>query len=119
LCPWFPAERSCRENRWRPAHQARVFRPAWGCPAALRTSGSHLAHGRWVALSAGLPGDQPTGCFRPLAGRSHTSPPAELLAMARQAHARITTIPGAPHLSMISNPGTITSVILAAAHATT
>jgi len=54
--PLVPAERSCRESRWRPAHQARVFRPGWGCPAASRTSGSHLAHGRWVALSAGLPG---------------------------------------------------------------
>ena len=46
-------------------------------------------------------------------------PPAELLAMAQQAHARITTIPGAPHLSMISNPGTVTRVILAAVHPTT
>ena len=39
--------------------------------------------------------------------------------MAQQAHARITVIPGAPHLSMISNPGTVTRVILAAVHATT
>jgi hypothetical protein len=46
-------------------------------------------------------------------------PPAELLAIAQQAHARITMIPGAPHLSMISDPGTITRVILAAVHATT
>jgi pimeloyl-ACP methyl ester carboxylesterase len=45
-------------------------------------------------------------------------PPAELLAMAHQAHARITIIPGAPHLSMISNPGTVTRVILQAIHAT-
>ena len=48
----------------------------------------------------------------------HAIPPAELLAMARQAHAYITIIPGAPHLSMISNPGIITRVILAAVHAT-
>jgi pimeloyl-ACP methyl ester carboxylesterase len=39
--------------------------------------------------------------------------------MAKQAHARITIIPGAPHLSMISNPGTVTRVILAAVRATT
>ncbi len=45
-------------------------------------------------------------------------PPAELLAMAQQAHAHITIIPGAPHLSMISNPGTVSRVILAAVHAT-
>ena len=48
----------------------------------------------------------------------HAIPPAELLAMAQQAHAHITIIPGAPHLSMISNPGTVTRVILAAVHAT-
>ena len=28
------------------------------------------------------------------------------------------SFPGAPHLSMISNPGTVTRVILAAVHAT-
>ncbi len=48
----------------------------------------------------------------------HAIPPAELLAMARQAHAHITIIPGAPHLSMISNPGIVTRVILATVHAT-
>jgi pimeloyl-ACP methyl ester carboxylesterase len=49
----------------------------------------------------------------------HAIPPAELLAMAQQAHAHITMIPGAPHLSMIYSPGTVTRVILAAVHATT
>ena len=39
--------------------------------------------------------------------------------MAKQAHAHITLIPGAPHLSMISNPGTVTRVILAAVRAIT
>lgn len=48
----------------------------------------------------------------------HAIPPAELLAMAQQAHAHITIIPGAPHLSMISNPGIVTRVILEAIHAT-
>jgi hypothetical protein len=48
----------------------------------------------------------------------HAIPPAELLAMAHQAHARITIIPGGPHLSMISNPGIVTWVILRAARAT-
>ncbi len=46
-------------------------------------------------------------------------PPAELLAMARRAHAHITMAPGAPHLSMISNPGLVTRVILKAVKATT
>ena len=44
-------------------------------------------------------------------------PPAEQLAMAQQAHAHITQI-NAPHLSMISNPGTVTRVIEQAARAT-
>jgi pimeloyl-ACP methyl ester carboxylesterase len=44
-------------------------------------------------------------------------PPAEQLAMARQAGARITEV-DAPHLSMVSDPGVVTQVILEAAHAT-
>ena len=43
--------------------------------------------------------------------------PAVQLAMARHAHAHITEV-HAPHLSMISNPGVVTQVILQAAHAT-
>ncbi len=43
--------------------------------------------------------------------------PAVQLAMARHAHAHITEV-RAPHLSMISNPGVVTRVILKAVHAT-
>jgi pimeloyl-ACP methyl ester carboxylesterase len=43
--------------------------------------------------------------------------PAIQLAMARHAHAHITKV-HAPHLSMISNPGVVTRVILRAVHAT-
>jgi pimeloyl-ACP methyl ester carboxylesterase len=48
----------------------------------------------------------------------HTIPPAIQLAMARRAHAHITKV-HAPHVSMISNPGVVTKVILKAIHATT
>ena len=48
----------------------------------------------------------------------HAIPPAELLAMARQAHAHVTMAPGAPHLSMIYNSCLVTRVILDAVHAT-
>jgi pimeloyl-ACP methyl ester carboxylesterase len=44
-------------------------------------------------------------------------PPAELLYMAERAHAHITKIV-APHLSMVSDPGVVTKVILEAVHAT-
>jgi pimeloyl-ACP methyl ester carboxylesterase len=44
--------------------------------------------------------------------------PAEQLAMAERAHAHITEIK-APHLSMVSDPEAVTSVILKAVHATT
>jgi pimeloyl-ACP methyl ester carboxylesterase len=44
--------------------------------------------------------------------------PAEQLAMAERAHAHITEI-DAPHLSMVSDPGAVTNVILKAVHATT
>jgi len=48
----------------------------------------------------------------------HAIPPALQLAMAENAHARITEV-HAPHLSMISDPGAVTSVILQAVRATT
>jgi pimeloyl-ACP methyl ester carboxylesterase len=47
----------------------------------------------------------------------HTIPPAELMFMAERAHAHITKVQ-APHVSMISDPGVVTSVILQAVHAT-
>ncbi|HEV2252476.1 MAG TPA: hypothetical protein VGS06_04715 [Streptosporangiaceae bacterium] len=46
----------------------------------------------------------------------HVIPPAEQLLMATRAHAHTTEV-DAPHLSMVSNPGTVTQVILNAAHA--
>jgi pimeloyl-ACP methyl ester carboxylesterase len=48
----------------------------------------------------------------------HAILPALQLAMAENAHARITEV-RAPHLSMISDPGVVTSVILQAVRATT
>jgi hypothetical protein len=48
----------------------------------------------------------------------HAIPPALQLAMAETAHAHITEVK-APHLSMISDPGVVTGVILQAVHATT
>jgi pimeloyl-ACP methyl ester carboxylesterase len=47
----------------------------------------------------------------------HAIPLALQLAMANRAHAHITEV-DAPHLSMISNPGTVTNVILHAVRAT-
>jgi pimeloyl-ACP methyl ester carboxylesterase len=47
----------------------------------------------------------------------HAIPPALQLAMAHTAHAHITEV-DAPHLSMISDPGTVTNVILQAVRAT-
>ena len=47
----------------------------------------------------------------------HAIPPALQLAMAENAHARITEV-NAPHLSMVSDPGVVTSVILQAVRAT-
>ena len=48
----------------------------------------------------------------------HAIPLALQLAMAENAHAHITEV-NAPHLSMISDPGVVTSVILQAVRATT
>jgi pimeloyl-ACP methyl ester carboxylesterase len=49
----------------------------------------------------------------------HAIPPAELIAMAKQAHAHITIARGAPHLAMIYAPRLVTNVILKAVHTTT
>jgi hypothetical protein len=55
----------------------------------------------------------------PMVGTTdHAIPPARQLAMAENAHAHITEV-SAPHLSMISDPGVVTSVILQAVQATT
>jgi pimeloyl-ACP methyl ester carboxylesterase len=74
-----------------------------------------------IALTqpSGVPAWQTIPSWAVIGTGDHAIPPAELLAMARQAHARITIIPGAPHLSMITDPGIVTQVILNAVHATT
>ena len=74
-----------------------------------------------IALTqkSGVPAWKTIPSWAVIGTADHAIPPAELLAMARRAHAHITMAPGTPHLSMISNPGLVTRVILDAAHATT
>jgi len=74
-----------------------------------------------IALTqkSGVPAWKTIPSWAVIGTADHAIPPAELLAMARRAHAHITMAPGAPHLSMISNPGLVTRVILDAVHATT
>jgi pimeloyl-ACP methyl ester carboxylesterase len=98
---------SCMANGL-PASQAAVL-------AATQRPLTSLA----LAQKSGVPAWQTIPSWAAIGTADHAIPPAELLAMAQQAHAHITIIPGAPHLSMISNPGTVTRVILAAVHATT
>jgi pimeloyl-ACP methyl ester carboxylesterase len=73
-----------------------------------------------IALTqkSGVPAWKTIPSWAVIGTADHAIPPAELLAMARQAHAHITMAPGAPHLSMISNPGLVTRVILRAVRAT-
>ena len=73
-----------------------------------------------IALTqkSGVPAWKTIPSWAVIGTADHAIPPAELPAMAQQAHAHITIVPGAPHLSMISNPGIVTRVILAAVHAT-
>ncbi len=73
-----------------------------------------------IALTqpSGVPAWQTIPSWAVIGTADHAIPPAELLAMAQQAHARVTMAPGAPHLSMISDPGLVTAVILRAAQAT-
>jgi pimeloyl-ACP methyl ester carboxylesterase len=73
-----------------------------------------------IALTqkSGVPAWKTIPSWAVIGTADHAIPPAELLAMAHQAHAHITMAPGAPHLSMISNPGLVTRVILKAVKAT-
>ena len=66
---------------------------------------------------SGVPAWQTIPSWDVIGTADHVLPPAEQLAMAQQAHARITQI-NAPHLSMISDPDTVTRVIEQAARAT-
>jgi pimeloyl-ACP methyl ester carboxylesterase len=71
-----------------------------------------------LAQESGVPAWKTIPSWAVIGTSDHAIPPAELLAMAHKAHAHIAIIPGAPHLSMISNPGTVARVILEAVHAT-
>ena len=72
-----------------------------------------------LALSqkSGVPAWKTIPSWAVVGTEDHTIPPAELMFMAERAHARITTV-AAPHVSMISDPGVVTRVILQAVHAT-
>ena len=98
---------SCMANDL-PASQARVL-------AAIQPPLTTRA----LTQKSGVPAWKTIPSWAAIGTADHAIPPAELLAMARRAHAHITLIPGASHLSMISNPCTVTKVILQAAQATT
>jgi pimeloyl-ACP methyl ester carboxylesterase len=71
-----------------------------------------------VALTqpSGVPAWKTIPSWAVVGTADHAIPPALQLAMADRAHARITTV-DAPHLSMVSDPGTVTNVILQAVRA--
>jgi pimeloyl-ACP methyl ester carboxylesterase len=83
-------------------------------------AGGHPAAARVYPLAqkSGVPAWKTIPSWAVIGTADHAIPPAELLSMARQAHAHITLAPGAPHLSMISNPGLVTGVTLKAVKAT-
>jgi pimeloyl-ACP methyl ester carboxylesterase len=72
-----------------------------------------------IALTqqSGVPAWQTIPSWAVVGTADHAIPLALQLAMAHTAHARITRV-DAPHLSMISHPGTVTNVILRAVRAT-
>jgi pimeloyl-ACP methyl ester carboxylesterase len=72
-----------------------------------------------IALSqpTGVPAWKTIPSWAVIGTADHVILPAEQLAMARHVHAHITEV-RAPHLSMISDPGLVTQVIVEAAHAT-
>jgi len=72
-----------------------------------------------IALTqqSGVPAWQTIPSWAVVGTADHAIPLALQLAMAKTAHAHITRV-DAPHLSMISDPGTVTNVILQAVRAT-
>ena len=67
--------------------------------------------------ASGVPAWKTIPSWAVVGTQDHAIPPAEQLAMAQAAGAHITEVK-APHLSMVSNPGTVTKVILEAVHGT-
>src|SRR6185312_2606551 len=70
-----------------------------------------------LTQSSGVPAWKTIPSWAVVGTADHAIPLALQLAMANAAHAHITKV-DAPHLSMISNPGTVTNVILQAVRAT-
>ena len=89
-----------------PASEARVL-------AATQEPLSTIA----LSQKSGVPAWKTIPSWAVIGTVDRVIPPAEQLAMARHAHAHITKV-RAPHLSMISNPGVVTRVIVEAARAT-
>lgn len=83
--------------------------------AVLAATQRPLATGTLTDPS-GVPAWQTIPSWAVVGTADHVIPPAEQLFMATRAYAHITEV-DAPHLSMISNPGTVTQVILNAARA--
>src|SRR5271165_4593655 len=65
-----------------------------------------------IALNqkSGVPAWKTIPSWAVIGTADHAIPPAELIVMAKAAGARITMVPHAPHVSMISNPGVVTDV---------
>ena len=96
---------SCMANGL-PATQARVL-------AATQRPIATIA----LTQESGVPAWQTIPSWAVVGTADHAIPLALQLAMANTAHAHITRV-DAPHLAMISDPGTVTSVILHAVRAT-
>jgi pimeloyl-ACP methyl ester carboxylesterase len=85
--------------------------------AALAAEQQPLASGTLNDTLTNAPAWQTIPSWDIIGTADHVIPPAEQLIMAHRAGAHITEIK-APHLSMISDPGAVTQVILNAARAT-
>jgi pimeloyl-ACP methyl ester carboxylesterase len=70
-----------------------------------------------LAQPSGVPAWKTIPSWAVVGTADHAIPLALQLAMAKNAHARITEV-NAPHLSMVADPGAVTSVILQAVRAT-
>ena len=88
------------------------------CQPPKRRAGGRPASALTAALTdaSGTPAWQAIPSWAVVGTEDQDIPPAEQMFMATRAHAHITEV-AAPHLSMISNPGVVTQVIVDAARA--
>ena len=115
--PWRPQRRRRRLHQAERVPQLHGQRPARASEAHVLAATQQPIATIALTQESGVPAWKTIPSWAVVGTADHAIPLALQLAMAKTAHAHITEA-DAPHLSMISNPGTVANVILQAVRAT-